>query len=161
LLTFLGANPVGAIGHVGAALELAQQIKHRLLPEPKNIFLALGSGCTTAGLILGIGLVRKFGMGFTGKLTNFHIHAVVIHHLAAKLPFIVRLVLKKLIKDTNALIVSLGGPDSLDYAMEVYNQLIIHTNYAAHYGEMSPVAQEAKNTFDAGILKRYLDESNR
>jgi len=51
-----GSSPLGVLGHVGAALELAQQIEANELPEPHAIYVALGSGGTMAGLALGCAL---------------------------------------------------------------------------------------------------------
>src|SRR3990172_6728721 len=48
------STPLGALGYVNAALELAQQIKEGQLPEPPHILLPLGSGGTAAGLMLGL-----------------------------------------------------------------------------------------------------------
>ena len=48
-----GSSPLGALGHVGAALELAEQIKRGELPTPRRIIVPLGTGGTTAGLWLG------------------------------------------------------------------------------------------------------------
>ena len=48
-----GSTPVGVLGHVNAALELAEQIAHRELPAPRRIIVPLGSGGTAAGLALG------------------------------------------------------------------------------------------------------------
>lgn len=64
ILCLGGANVTGALGHVGAALELAHQIEAGLLPEPRHIFLPLGSGCTTAGLSCGIAVAKVLGVGF-------------------------------------------------------------------------------------------------
>lgn len=49
-----GSVPLGCIGYVNAAFELKKQITEGLLPEPDIIYVACGSGGTTAGLILGI-----------------------------------------------------------------------------------------------------------
>lgn len=51
-----GSSPLGAVGFVNAALELADQISAGELPEPAHIFVALGSGGTAAGLLLGLRL---------------------------------------------------------------------------------------------------------
>jgi len=51
-----GSNEVGIIGYINAALELKEQIKQSLLPEPDLIYVALGSGGTAAGLVLGLKL---------------------------------------------------------------------------------------------------------
>jgi D-cysteine desulfhydrase len=51
-----GSSPLGALGYVGAALELAAQIAGGAAPEPREIFVPLGSGGTAAGLLLGLRL---------------------------------------------------------------------------------------------------------
>ena len=51
-----GSSPLGALGFVNAALELADQIAAGELPEPAHIFVALGSSGTAAGLLLGLRL---------------------------------------------------------------------------------------------------------
>ena len=48
-----GSNPLGTLGHVNAALELAEQVAAGALPEPARLFVPLGSGGTAAGLALG------------------------------------------------------------------------------------------------------------
>jgi len=48
-----GSSPLGALGYVAAALELAEQIVRGVLPAPRRIVVPLGSGGTTAGLWLG------------------------------------------------------------------------------------------------------------
>jgi len=51
-----GTSPLGTLGYVNAACELAEQIETGELPEPDSIFVPLGSGGTVAGLILGLKL---------------------------------------------------------------------------------------------------------
>lgn len=48
-----GSSPVGTLGYVSAGLELGAQVASGLLPEPDEIYLALGSGGSMAGLALG------------------------------------------------------------------------------------------------------------
>lgn len=48
-----GSSPLGTLGFVAAAFELAEQIEAGALPEPAEIHLPLGSGGTFAGLVLG------------------------------------------------------------------------------------------------------------
>jgi D-cysteine desulfhydrase len=55
-LTVGGSSPLGAVGYVEAALELAGQVERAELPEPAQIVVALGSGGTAAGLVLGLAL---------------------------------------------------------------------------------------------------------
>lgn len=51
-----GTSPLGALGHVNAALELAAQIAGGELPIPDQLVLPLGSGGTAAGLMLGLAI---------------------------------------------------------------------------------------------------------
>lgn len=49
-----GSNALGAVGYVEAAFELKEQIDQGLIPKPDRIYLALGSGGTVCGLLLGL-----------------------------------------------------------------------------------------------------------
>lgn len=60
-------------------LEVAEQANQQNV-DIKNIFLALGSGCTTAGILLGIVLARKFDIN---ALPNIKVRSVIIHHVYA------------------------------------------------------------------------------
>ncbi|MEK6326492.1 MAG: pyridoxal-phosphate dependent enzyme [Actinomycetota bacterium] len=51
-----GSVPLGCVGYVEAALELAQQVEAGELPEPSHIVVPLGSGGTAAGLLAGLKL---------------------------------------------------------------------------------------------------------
>ena len=51
-----GSSPVGALGYVEVALELAEQVAAGELPEPAWAVAAVGSGGTAAGLALGLRL---------------------------------------------------------------------------------------------------------
>ena len=51
-----GTSPRGALGHVNAALELAEQVSAGRLPMPARIVVPLGSGGTAAGLALGLAI---------------------------------------------------------------------------------------------------------
>jgi D-cysteine desulfhydrase len=50
------STPLATLGYVNAALELAEQVAAKQLPEPETIVVALGSGGTAAGLALGLHL---------------------------------------------------------------------------------------------------------
>ncbi len=50
------SNPVGVLGYVNAALELADQIAAGELPEPEVIVVPVGSNGTLAGLTVGVQL---------------------------------------------------------------------------------------------------------
>jgi D-cysteine desulfhydrase len=48
-----GSSALGDIGFVSAAFELADQVAAGVLPEPGEIYVAVGSGGTLSGLVLG------------------------------------------------------------------------------------------------------------
>jgi D-cysteine desulfhydrase len=48
------STPLGARGYADAVLELAQQVRARVVPEPDVIVVPLGSGGTAAGLLAGL-----------------------------------------------------------------------------------------------------------
>lgn len=56
LLPAGGSSPVGALGYVEAALEIAAQVEVGSLPEPAHVVVAVGTGGTVAGLALGFQL---------------------------------------------------------------------------------------------------------
>ncbi len=51
-----GSSPRGQLGIVSAACELALQVRAGELPEPAEIWVAVGSGGTLAGLVAGLAL---------------------------------------------------------------------------------------------------------
>ncbi len=51
-----GSSPLGSVGYVKAVLELKSQIEADLLPEPRFIFVPVGTCGTIAGLIVGVRL---------------------------------------------------------------------------------------------------------
>ena len=59
------ATPLGALGYVSAAFELAEQVAAGELPAPDEVVIAVGSTCTSAGLLLGFHLAGRRGFGFT------------------------------------------------------------------------------------------------
>lgn len=48
-----GSSPLGALGYVGAALELAEQVRSGDMPRPDTIWVAAGTLGTLAGLAIG------------------------------------------------------------------------------------------------------------
>jgi D-cysteine desulfhydrase len=78
-----GSTPLGALGYVNGALELAAQVRAGQLPEPEAIVLPVGTGGTAAGLALGIGLAglrtRIVGVAITRAPTTW---ALTVKRLA-------------------------------------------------------------------------------
>ncbi|MFF0066553.1 pyridoxal-phosphate dependent enzyme [Streptomyces sp. NPDC005279] len=65
-----GSAPVGTLGYVEAALELAAQVADGALPEPSHVVTALGSGGTAAGLALGLRLAGLRRTRVVGVVVN-------------------------------------------------------------------------------------------
>jgi D-cysteine desulfhydrase len=59
-----GAIPRGCLGFLSAALELGLQVQRGALPAPREVVLAVGSTCSTAGLLVGLLLATRLGIGF-------------------------------------------------------------------------------------------------
>jgi D-cysteine desulfhydrase len=57
-IPFGGTSPRGILGHVNAALELADQVDRGELPLPARVVVPLGTGGTAAGLALGFAAAR-------------------------------------------------------------------------------------------------------
>jgi D-cysteine desulfhydrase len=51
-----GSSAAGQLGFVSAGLELAEQVRAGLLPEPAELYVAVGTGGTLAGLLAGLSL---------------------------------------------------------------------------------------------------------
>ncbi len=51
-----GSSPLGVLGYVEAAFELADQVADGVLPTPSHVVTAVGSGGTASGLALGLAL---------------------------------------------------------------------------------------------------------
>ncbi len=51
-----GSSALGMLGHINAALELAEQVERGEMPEPARVVLPVGSGGTAAGLALGFAI---------------------------------------------------------------------------------------------------------
>ena len=51
-----GSSPLGTLGYLEAGLELAWQVGQGQLPEPRIIYVPLGSAGTSAGIALGVSL---------------------------------------------------------------------------------------------------------
>jgi 1-aminocyclopropane-1-carboxylate deaminase/D-cysteine desulfhydrase-like pyridoxal-dependent ACC family enzyme len=58
-----GSSITGSLGYVDAAGELADQIARGELPRPRTIVVALGSGGTAAGLLVGLARAGVLGRG--------------------------------------------------------------------------------------------------
>ncbi|TFE42916.1 pyridoxal-phosphate dependent enzyme [Streptomyces sp. ICN441] len=81
-----GSSPVGTLGYVEAALELADQIAAGAVPEPSHVVTAVGSGGTAAGLALGLRLAGLERTRVVGVVVNdtLRLDARTVSALAAR-----------------------------------------------------------------------------
>ena len=98
-----GATPIGTVGAMTAAFELAEQIEQGLAPPPAQIVLAIGSTCTTAGLLAGTQLARATGVW---RWPLPVIHAVRV----TPWPVTSRVLVLALARKSLQRIAALGGP---------------------------------------------------
>jgi D-cysteine desulfhydrase len=70
-----GAIPRGCLGFLSAGLELAQQVDRGLMPPPDEVVIALGSTCSTAGLLVGLRLAARLGLGWGAKPARARLRA--------------------------------------------------------------------------------------
>jgi D-cysteine desulfhydrase len=102
-----GSSPVGALGYVETALEIAEQVRAGMLPEPAVLVTAVGSGGTAAGLALGL---RMAGLRtrVRGIVVNdsFRLDAVTVARLAQRTA--------ALLQERGAAVDDAIGPEDLD-----------------------------------------------
>ncbi|MCB9893226.1 MAG: pyridoxal-phosphate dependent enzyme [Planctomycetes bacterium] len=98
-----GANPLGALGHSANALEIAEQIHAGAMPTPKHLVVAIGSTCTTAGLLVGLPLAKQLGV-WPGELPKLHAVRVT------PWPVTARSQVMKLARATAKYLERIGGP---------------------------------------------------
>lgn len=86
-----GSSPVGTLGYVETALEIASQVAAGELPEPATVVTAVGSGGTAAGLTLGLRLagLRTRVLGVVVN-DSFRLDAVTVARLADRTAALLR-----------------------------------------------------------------------
>ncbi len=122
--------PLGTIGFVNAAFELAKQVKHGEIPEPDHLFVAVGSGGTCAGLTLGLELA--------GLNTKVHGVRVAMHFVTSERA-VLRLAKKtlKLMRKTDPSIPKISK-SKLSERLRIY-----HRFYGGEYGRITEEGLEA------------------
>jgi D-cysteine desulfhydrase len=98
-----GATPIGTIGALSGALELAMQIEQGLAPPPKRIVVGVGSTCTTAGLVAGLAIAHAIG---AWRWPLPIVHGVRVTPWPVTAPILIA----ELVRRTLARIATLGGP---------------------------------------------------
>lgn len=132
LLPAGGSSPVGALGYVEAALEIAAQVEDGALPEPAHVVIPVGTGGTAAGLALGFQLA-----GLRTRVVG----VVVNDQLRLDAPVFARLARRtaKLLERRGAGLGPLRlGPEMLDVTRDQIGAGYGHrTEAAAHAAELA------------------------
>ena len=132
-----GATPIGTFGALAAAFELADQIAAHAAPPPGRIVLAIGSTCTTAGLLAGLLLARALGL--------WRWPVPIVHGVrVTPWPITSRLRTAALARRTLARVEQLGGPRSSVGLRELLGHLVIDgRELGPGYGHPTPACDEA------------------
>ncbi len=138
-----GATPFGALGYVSAALELAHQVRAQELPSPRRIVLAIGSTCTTAGLLVGVRVARRLGIAFQDQLPT--ILAVRVTPWPVTSPVRVA----NLAHNTSQLLARLSGRPELEMSRtELWTGLSVDSRYIGQgYGVATDAGLRALEAF--------------
>lgn len=158
-----GAVPLGALGHVGAAFELATQIKAGLAPWPSHLIVACGSTCTVAGLLAGLRLAEHLGV-WQAPLPLIHALRVTPWPVTAAGRIV------GLARRTANLVEQMGGPKAARGMASYRSLLRVHGRYLGWgYGRPTRAGTEAtreysdvlpfpvESTYSAKALAGLLD----
>lgn len=128
-----GRSPLGTLGHVNAALELANQISAGELASPHHVIVPLGTGGTAAGLTLGFAIA--------GVETTV-VGARVVPRIVGRQRRVVSLV-----ASTARLIERLGGSPVPRPAP--WRFVVAHESYGGAYGRETETGRTATGEFRA------------
>ncbi|CAA9372206.1 MAG: hypothetical protein AVDCRST_MAG89-4689 [uncultured Gemmatimonadetes bacterium] len=133
-----GSDPLGTLGYVDAALELAEQIKAGECPLPGTIHVAAGTLGTTAGLALGFALAGL----------PIHIRATRITSCLLTN----RVALRRLVVHTGKLLRSAGVPvPTVDPVLSRVR--LVHDQIGPGYGHPTPAAEACTGRLaSAGLM---------
>ncbi|HEY0251711.1 MAG TPA: pyridoxal-phosphate dependent enzyme, partial [Kofleriaceae bacterium] len=135
-----GATPIGTLGAMSAAFEIAEQVSAGLAPPPARIVLAIGSTCTSAGLVAGFSLAHATG---AWPWPVPIIHAVRV----TPWPVTSRVRTAALAWRSLRRIHALGGPPPIDLPTLVRRLVVDGRELGGGYGKPTPASQAAMRTF--------------
>lgn len=124
-----GSTPIGTLGCVEAAFELAAQVAAGDLPEPSHVVTAVGSGGTAAGLVLGLRLAG---------LARTRVVGVVVNDLLRLDP----LAIVALARRTERLLTARGA-DLAPTGLSTSEVTVVRDWMGAGYGHPTPEALDA------------------
>jgi D-cysteine desulfhydrase len=132
-----GATTIGTMGALAAAFELAEQIDAGLAPPPARIVLAIGSTCTTAGLLAGLQLAHATG---AWRWPIPIVHGVRV----TPWPVTSRVRIANLARVTLARVADLGGPRVAIGMRELLDRLVVDgAEFGKGYGRSTPRSDAA------------------
>jgi D-cysteine desulfhydrase len=132
-----GATPIGTLGAMSAAFELAEQIAAGIAPPPRRIVLPVGSTCTTAGLLSGLALAHALGIW---PWPPPIVHGVCV----TPWPVTSRFAITMLANATLARVAALGGPRA---ELDPRRLVVDRRELGGGYGRVTPRARDAMATF--------------
>ena len=137
-----GATPIGTLGAMSAAFELAEQLAAGLAPPPRRIVLPIGSTCTSAGLLAGLALAHAVG---AWRWPLPIVHAVRV----TPWPVTSRVRTATLAARTLARIARLGGPAIAISLAELVARLVVDPHeLGPGYGQPTPQSLDAMRVLD-------------
>jgi D-cysteine desulfhydrase len=128
-----GSSPLGTLGHVNAALELAEQIRTGLAPRPSRIVVPLGTGGTAAGLAVGLAISG--------------VDATVVGARVGPRPFVSRAAVLALASRTRRLLARATGETIPP--VERARVQVVHHVYGGAYGRPLAAGDRAAATLHA------------
>jgi len=141
-----GATPEGALGALSAALELAEQVARCDCPPPARLVLAVGSTCTTAGLLAGLALATELRLGFSPARPPPQVVAVRVTPWPVTSPWRIAALAARAL----ALVDRLRGRDSAVGVAALRARLDLRTDFfGAGYGQATARGIRAQRRFRA------------
>ena len=145
-----GATPVGAMGYISAAFEVARQVEAGKMPRPELVVVGVGSTCTSAGLLVGFQHAARLGIGFVDSRGN-PAPPTLVSVRVTPWPVTSAVLIARLASQASAKLAELARDDSLSIP---YRQLRAHLEVDGRflgrgYGKPTDNGKEAIREFAA------------
>ena len=149
-----GATPVGTIGALSGALELALQIERGDAPPPRRIVVGVGSTCTISGLVAGLSLAHAIG---AWRWPVPIVHGVRVTPWPVTSPTLIA----DLAVRTLARIDRLGGPRVATSRRELLTRFVVDGNEIGQgYGRLTQRGDVATRTFAEAAVSSTIGLAN-
>lgn len=149
-----GATPVGTLGALSGALELALQIERGDAPPPQRIVVGVGSTCTISGLVAGLSVAHAIGVW---RWPVPIVHGVRVTPWPVTAPALIA----DLAARTLARVERLGGPRVATSRRELLARFVIDgREFGKGYGRVTERGNAATRTFaEAAEATARLDSA--